>query len=105
MLTVTTDLDMNRNESIRTPLRANDMGKKCLALPRTGLEADFLEGEANSKTHRWPGVTPRIKNIPRLVLGTTYGLRKQGSKERHRSGDSIFSGLRVSITSFERVWL
>ena len=42
MLTVTTDPDLNSNEVFRTPLRANYTGMKCVGLPRTALEADFL---------------------------------------------------------------
>ena len=102
MLTVTTDPDVNRNELFRTPLRANYMGMKCLGLPRTVLEAGFLHSEPNSKTHRWPGVMLRIKNKLGVVVGTTYGLRKQGWKERHSSGDSLSGCSRVLITSFER---
>jgi len=60
MLTVTTYPDFYRNELCRTPLHANDIGMKCLGLPRTELEADFLVSEPNSKTRGWatrfPGV-------------------------------------------------
>jgi uncharacterized protein (DUF362 family) len=35
-------VDLNRDELIRTPLRASYMGMKSLWLPRTVLEADFL---------------------------------------------------------------
>ena len=80
MLTVTTDPDLNRNELFPTPPRANYMGMKCLGLPRTALEADFLVSEPNSKTHCWPGVMLRTKNIPGVALGTTYGLRKPVGK-------------------------
>ena len=96
------DPDLNRNDLFRTRLCANCMGMKCLGLPRTVLEAGFLHSEPNSKTHRWPGVMLRIKNKLGVVVGTTYGLRKQGWKERHSSGDSLSGCSRVSITSFER---
>jgi len=102
MLTVTTDPDLDRNELFRTPLRVNYMSMKCPGLPRTALEADFLELEPGSKTHRWPGVVLGTKNTPGVVLGTTYDLRKQGWKERHSSGDSVSGCSRVSISSCER---
>ena len=102
MLTVTTDPDLNRNERFRTPLRVNYMGMKCLGLPRTALEADFLVSEPNSKAYRWPDVMLRTKNILGVVLGTTYGLRRQGWKKRLSTGDSLSGCSRVLITSFER---
>jgi len=37
-------VDLNRDELIRKPLRADYTGMKNLWLPRTVLEADFLEG-------------------------------------------------------------
>jgi hypothetical protein len=61
MLTVTTDPDLYRNELFRTPLRANYIAMKCLGLPRTELEADFLVSKPTSETRRWatrfPGVS------------------------------------------------
>ena len=102
MLTVTTDPDLNRNELFRTPLRANYMYMKCLGLPRTELEADFLVSGPNSKTHRWPALMLRIENILGAVLGTTYALRQQGWKKRHGSGDSLSGCSRASITSGNR---
>lgn len=56
MVSVTTDPDPNHNERFRRPLRADYMAMKCLGLPRTAVEADFLLSEPNSKTYRWPGV-------------------------------------------------
>ena len=102
MLTVTTDPVLNRNEPFRTLLRANDVGIKRVGLPRTALEADFLESEPNSNTHRWPGVMPRIKNILGVALSTTYGLLKPRYKKRHSSGDSLPGCSRVSISSGNR---
>ena len=99
MLTVTTDPDLNRNERFRTLLRMNYMGVNGLGFPRTALEADFLLSEPNSKTHRWPGVMLRIKDILGVVLGTTDSLRKPGWNKRHSSGDPFSSSSRVSITS------
>jgi len=102
MLTVTTEPDLNRNELFRTPLRANDMGMRCLGLPRTGLETDFLVSKPSSKTHGWPGVMLGIGDIREVVLGTTYGMRKPGWKRRYGSGDSLFGCSRVSISSGNR---
>jgi hypothetical protein len=99
MLTVTTDLDLNRNELFRAPLRANYMGLKRLGLSRTVLEADFLVSVPKSKTHRWSGVTPNIKNMFGVGQGTTFGRRKPGWKIRHCSGDSLPGDSRVSISS------
>ena len=99
MLTVTTDPDLDRNELFRTPLRVNYMSMKCPGLPRTALEAAFLVSEPDSKTHRWLGGMVRIKNIPGVVLRTTYGLRKPSWKKRHGSGDSLSGCSQVSITS------
>ena len=97
MLTVTTDLDLIRNELFRTPLRANYMGMTCLGLP--ALEADLLVLEPKSRTQRWAGVILRRKNILGVVPGTTYGLRKAGWKKRQSPGDSLSGCSRVSITS------
>jgi len=102
MLTVTTDPDLNRNERFRTPLRANYMSMKCLGLPQTTLEADFPVSEPNSKTHRWPGVMLRIKNILGAVPGATYGQRKPGWKNATAPATRFPTVSRVSITSFER---
>jgi hypothetical protein len=73
MPTVTSDLHLNRNELIRTPLRANYMGMKHLGLPWTVLEADFLVSMPKIKTHRWWGVTLSLKNMFGVALGTRYG--------------------------------
>ena len=80
MLTVTTDPDLNRNELFRTPLRVNYMSMKCPGLPRTALEADFLELEPGSKTHRWPGVVLGTKNTLGVVLGTNTACERRGWK-------------------------
>ena len=54
MLAVTTDPDLKVAVN-GFALHANYMGIKCLGLPRTALEADFLESEPNSNTHRLAG--------------------------------------------------
>jgi len=80
MLTVTTDPDLYRNELFRTPLRANYLGMKRIGLRRTALEAAFLVSEPNNKTHRWPSVMLRTKNILRVVLGTNTACERRGWK-------------------------
>ena len=91
MPTVPTDPDLNRNELIRTPLRGDYMGMKCLGLPRTVLEADFLVSIPKSKTHRWSDVTLSMKNMfvvvpryniqpPKTRLEKTPMLRRLRSK-------------------------
>ena len=69
-------LDLNRDELIRTPLRANYTGMTNLWLPRTVLEADFLVSMPKIKTHHWSGVTLSLKNMFGVVPGTRYGWPK-----------------------------
>jgi uncharacterized protein (DUF362 family) len=69
-------VDLNRDELIRTPLRANYTGMKDLWLPRTVLEADFLVSMPKIKTHHWSGVTLAMKNMFGVVPGARYGWPK-----------------------------
>jgi uncharacterized protein (DUF362 family) len=46
-------VDLNRDELIRTPLRASYTGMRDLWLPRTVLEADVLVSMPKIKTHHW----------------------------------------------------
>jgi uncharacterized protein (DUF362 family) len=69
-------VDLNRDELIRTPLRASYMGMKELWLPRTVLEADFLVSMPKIKTHHWSGVTLSMKNMFGVVPGARYGWPK-----------------------------
>ena len=69
-------VDLNRDELIRTPLRANYTGMKHLWLPRTVLEADFLVSMPKIKTHHWSGVTLSMKNMFGVVPGSRYGWPK-----------------------------
>lgn len=69
-------VDLNRDELIRTRLRANYMGVKTLWLPRTVLEADFLVSMPKMKTHHWAGVTLSMKNMLGIVPGARYGWPK-----------------------------
>ena len=69
-------VDLNRDELIRTPLRAGYTGMKNLWLPRTVLEADFLVSMPKLKTHHWSGVTLSMKNMFGVVPGARYGWPK-----------------------------
>ena len=69
-------VDLNRDELIRTPLRANYTGMKHLWLPRTVLDADFLVSMPKIKTHHWSGVTLSMKNMFGVVPGARYGWPK-----------------------------
>jgi uncharacterized protein (DUF362 family) len=68
--------DLNRDELIRTPLRASYTGMKELWLARTVLEADFLASTPKVKTHHWSGVTLAMKNMFGIVPGARYGWPK-----------------------------
>lgn len=69
-------VDLNRDELIRTRLRASYMGMKYLWLPRTVLKSDFLVSMPKVKTHHWSGVTLSMKNMFGIVPGTRYGWPK-----------------------------
>ena len=69
-------VDLNRDELIRTQLRASYMGMKSLWLPRTVLEADFLVSMSKIKAHHWAGVTLSMKNMLGVVPGARYGWPK-----------------------------
>ena len=69
-------VDLNRDQLIRTPLRASYTGMKDLWLPRTVLEADFLVSMPKIKAHHWSGVTLSMKNMFGIVPGTRYGWPK-----------------------------
>jgi uncharacterized protein (DUF362 family) len=69
-------VDLNRDELIRTPLRAGYTGMRELWLPRTVMEADFLVSMPKIKTHHWSGVTLAMKNMFGIVPGARYGWPK-----------------------------
>ena len=69
-------VDLNRDELIRTPLRASYTDMKDLWLPRTVLEADFLVSMPKIKAHHWSGVTLSMKNMFGVVPGARYGWPK-----------------------------
>jgi uncharacterized protein (DUF362 family) len=69
-------VDLNRDELIRTPLRAGYTGMKDLWLPRTVLDADYLVSMPKIKAHHWSGVTLSMKNMFGVVPGARYGWPK-----------------------------
>jgi len=69
-------VDLNRDELVRTPLRASYTGMRDLWLPRTVLESDFLVSMPKVKTHHWSGVTLSMKNMFGVVPGARYGWPK-----------------------------
>jgi uncharacterized protein (DUF362 family) len=69
-------VDLNRDELIRTALRANYTGMNHLWLPRTVLESDFVVSMPKIKTHHWSGVTLSMKNMFGVVPGARYGWPK-----------------------------
>jgi len=69
-------VDLNRDQLIRTALRASYTGMKDLWLPRTVLEADFLVSMPKVKAHHWSGVTLSMKNMFGVVPGARYGWPK-----------------------------
>src|SRR5579859_1000900 len=69
-------VDLNRDDLVRTQLRASYMGMKSLWLPRTVLEDDFLVSMPKIKAHHWAGVTVSMKNMLGTVPGARYGWPK-----------------------------
>jgi uncharacterized protein (DUF362 family) len=69
-------VDLNRDELVRTPLRASYTGMKHLWLPRRVLDADFVVSMPKIKVHHWSGVTLSMKNMFGIVPGMRYGWPK-----------------------------
>ena len=69
-------VDLNRDELIKTKLRANYSGLGHLWLPRTVLASDFIVSMPKVKTHHWTGVTLSMKNMFGIVPGCRYGWPK-----------------------------
>jgi uncharacterized protein (DUF362 family) len=69
-------VDLNRDELIRTRLRASYTGMTSLWLPKTVLEADYLVSMPKIKAHHWSGVTLSMKNMFGVVPGARYGWPK-----------------------------
>jgi uncharacterized protein (DUF362 family) len=68
--------DLNRDELVKMPTRANFTGLDHLWLPRTVLTSDFIVSMPKVKTHHWAGVTLSMKNMFGVVPGTKYGWPK-----------------------------
>src|SRR5215472_4613118 len=69
-------IDLNRDELIRTRLRASYTDLAYLWLPKTVLQADFVVSMPKIKTHHWSGVTMAMKNMFGVVPGIKYGWPK-----------------------------
>src|SRR6516164_8188725 len=69
-------VDLNRDELVKTSLRANYSGLGHLWLPRTVLASDFIVSMPKVKTHHWTGVTLSMKNMFGIVPGCRYGWPK-----------------------------
>ena len=69
-------VDLNRDDVMKIPLRADYSRLKHLWLPRTVLGADFIVSMPKVKTHHWSGVTLSMKNMFGVVPGVKYGWPK-----------------------------
>jgi uncharacterized protein (DUF362 family) len=69
-------VDLNRDELVKLPTRANFTGLDHLWLPRAVLASDFVVSMPKIKTHHWAGVTLGMKNMFGVVPGTKYGWPK-----------------------------
>jgi uncharacterized protein (DUF362 family) len=69
-------VDLNRDELVKVPTRANFTGLDHLWLPRTVLTSDVIVSMPKVKTHHWAGVTLGMKNMFGVVPGTKYGWPK-----------------------------
>jgi len=69
-------VDLNRDELVKTKLRANYAGLGHIWLPRTVLKTDFVVSMPKVKTHHWSGVTLSMKNMFGVVPGAKYGWPK-----------------------------
>ena len=69
-------VDLNRDELVKTKLKANYSGLGKLWLPRTILASDFIVSMPKVKTHHWTGVTLSMKNMFGVIPGTRYGWPK-----------------------------
>jgi len=69
-------VDLNRDELVKTKLRADYTGLGHIWLPRTVLNTDFVVSMPKVKTHHWSGVTLSMKNLFGVVPGAKYGWPK-----------------------------
>jgi uncharacterized protein (DUF362 family) len=69
-------VDLNRDELVKTKLKANYSGLGHLWLQRTVLASDFIVSMPKVKTHHGTGVTLSLKNMFGIVPGNRYGWPK-----------------------------
>jgi len=69
-------VDLNRDELLKTKLRANYTGLGNVWVPRTVLNANFVVSMPKVKTHHWSGVTLSMKNLFGVIPGAQYGWPK-----------------------------
>jgi len=69
-------VDLNRDDLVKTRLKANFSGLGHLWLPQTVLASDFIVSMPKVKTHHWTGVTLSMKNMFGIVPGSRYGWPK-----------------------------
>jgi uncharacterized protein (DUF362 family) len=69
-------VDLNRDELVRVPLKANYSGLGELWLPRSVLASNIVVSMPKMKTHHWAGVTLSLKNMFGIVPGMKYGWPK-----------------------------
>jgi uncharacterized protein (DUF362 family) len=69
-------VDLNRDELVKTKLRANYTRLGHLWLSRTVVNTDFVVSMPKVKTHHWSGVTLSMKNMFGVVPGVKYGWPK-----------------------------
>jgi len=69
-------VDLNRDEVVKVPLKANYSGLGELWLPRSVLASDIVVSMPKIKTHHWTGVTLSLKNMFGIVPGMKYGWPK-----------------------------
>jgi uncharacterized protein (DUF362 family) len=69
-------VDLNRDDLVKTKLKANYSGLGHLWLPRAVLASDFVVSMPKVKTHHWTGVTLSMKNMFGIVPGSRYGWPK-----------------------------
>jgi uncharacterized protein (DUF362 family) len=69
-------VDLNRDQLVKTKLRANYTGLGHLWLPHTVLNANIVVSMPKVKTHHWSGVSLGMKNLFGVVPGAKYGWPK-----------------------------
>ena len=69
-------VDLNRDQLVKTKLRANYTGLGHLWLPHTVLNANIVVSMPKVKTHHWSAVSLGMKNLFGVVPGAKYGWPK-----------------------------